>query len=377
MTRKILLALFALLFPAAAFFAQAAAGQVVSSFRMPTNPLVESFGAAPGRHWSSLALWELAYRGDITGAGAKSPVLQCFPDEIYNIGASVVFRNGAGYWVTGKTKYPVIMAAPGHENRGVFGSGVIFRRQEGGPAQIISVTRPVTGSPTSGPAIYGVTFLNQGSGTAYAIHVDFSSWDGATGVTCYSGNIFSGFSNAIRFKGTYFGAVDHESLVANNLFVSCTWAIYGNELGAAATKKFNIANNTIFGCAGGIYMKGRADLVGNRAEVFAANNIFEGCDYPFHQGSFVVWTKLSNAENAGVLFKDPQEQALGLHRGDTAARDQGADLSSTLAFNDDAAGVQRGAEEALTGEAWDIGALEFVAATPTGRRIPWDRLLKR
>ncbi|MDI6796115.1 MAG: hypothetical protein QMD09_04185 [Desulfatibacillaceae bacterium] len=314
-----------------------ASGAVVSSRKMPLNPDVKTFGTDPSRdftHPTGLADWELATRGNITGEEAKSPVLECYADEaFYNISAQVAFGNAVAN--TSATKFRVIKAASGHENRFRKNAGVIFRHAMTGINDYyafntldeaylsfhdLGFTAHTTHNSTKNRGIIYCNKITTGAGNTKI-------------VGCYFFDLLN--VGAGRFYTVF---TSRAKLAFNCVTDNCD---YGLQLS-------NAFNCTAVGCN-----------VGFSAN-FATNCIAQGNVTDFSGGT------QTNCVTSGVVFAD---DGISLAPSDIAARDQGMDLYGTHAFNDDGMGRKRG-NGRTTGPAWDIGALEFYAPL-SARRIPF------
>jgi hypothetical protein len=312
-------------------------GAVVSSRKMPVNPDVKTFGTDPSRdytHPTGLADWELATRGDITGAEAKSPVLECYADEAYyNITASIVFGNVPAN--TSSTKFRVIKAAAGHENRFRKDEGVIFRHAMTGTGDYYALNT------------FEEAFLSFHD-LGFTAHITHNSTKNRGIIYC--NKITAGAGNT-KIAGCYF--FDLQNVGTGRFYTVYT---------SRAKSAFNCVTDN---CDYGLMLAYAYNCTAVGCNVGFNANFATNCIAQGNVSNFGGGTQ-TNCVSIGVVFA---ADGISLDTSDTTARNQGLNLQATHGFNDDGLGRERG-NGRTTGPAWDIGALEFFPPL-SGRRIPF------
>lgn len=294
---------------------------MASSRRLPVSYNTSTYGGAGlGRDYTVLATWEAATDINLVTA-TMGEVLECYDDADFTDNVELA---GA---ITSSSYFRVIKPASGQGHNGTPTVGVNFTRSDGDTLKISEHNGQIQDiiafatSTTINTQCFVVT-----SGCQYCWFVG-----------CI-GKITTSSNQAFIIQNLLSGAV-------NCLAYESAIGFRSNFSGVGA--KFY--NCTAYGCGTGFEATAGAPI--------AKNCVAEGNTTNW----FGTWTKTTCTDEDGVVFVNTATDDYHLDSTDTAAKDQGTDLSAdaTYAFDDDIDGDTRSGS-------WDIGFDENLSAGSSG-----------
>jgi len=305
---------------------------MASSRRLPTSYNTSTFGGVT-RDYQSLAVWEAATDNDLVTA-AKGEVLDCYADSVsYD---QTVLIIGA---ITNTSYFRVIRAASGEGHSGVPGSGVQFIHNEDGIATMFSVNEDYAQVQDL------VITMNGNSATSrFTIRVISSGINNVGIIGCLVKNLNSGAGSGYG----YFCSAASSYQIVNTLMYECKTDGILQTSGTGYIYNCTVVDNA----DDGIDFDGGTMTVKNCVAQGNGGDDIEGSP-----------TQVTNV-TSGVLFQDAAADNYLLSGSDTAAKNQGTDLSSdaNYPFDDDVIYTTRPQETD-----WDIGFNEYkLTAIPTG-----------
>lgn len=299
-----------------------------SSRLLPLVYNVSTFGGVT-RDYQSLAVWEAATDIDLVAANSGE-VLDCYADAVsYNQTINMI---GA---TTNSNYFRVLRAASGQEHNGLPSTG--FRLEFSGTLRTIRLGENFSSA-------YDVDVSMTGTGNMSAIEISIG--DNCRVVGCIAKAVVAtarGLGiNTISAGKTYY--------IINNL-------CYEND-----DDGLRIDDGT-----GYFYNNTLVDNGGYGFNAVAGTAHLKNCIAQGNSSGQINGALASNITNvtSGVAFQDASADNYLLALGDTAAKDQGTDLSTdaNFPFDDDVLRNTRGAP-------WDVGMHEIQAAGPVGPFAP-------